>query len=322
MISQKPKVLYITNMYPHPKSINFGIFVKEQIDCLVEKFGVNAIIYFINAKERGSLEYLKSILKIFSILKKDKAIDTVHVHYGLSALFLLFFKPKAKVFITFHGADILKKQGHYIQVLLSKYIAKKADKVFILNQEMETIMKKLNVPYDILPCGVNTDFFTAYEAPKPESRSNRLILFSGDPNRVEKNYPLFKEVIDILKSKNNLVISFACIQDLTRFQVRDLLNQADCLLMTSISEGSPQVIKEALSCNLSVVSVPVGDVAIVVKDISNCFIASGYDPNELAELTNKAIMNNNPFIRETFLKKGVYENNSVCKRIFENYVTN
>lgn len=321
MKSKKPKVLYVTNMYPHSKSIYFGIFVKEQVDCLVENFGINAIIYFINAKEKGKLEYLKSIFKIFEILKKDKTIDIVHVHYGLSAFFLLFFKPKTKLFITFHGADILKKQGHYIQVLLSKYIAKKADKVFILNDEMETIMKKLNIPYEILPCGVDADFFTADFSSKEENNS-RLILFSGDPDRAEKNYPLFREVIEILKTKSNFHIAFACIKDMTRVQVRDLLNRADCLLMTSISEGSPQVIKEALCCNLSVVSVPVGDVGSVVRNVPNCFIANAYDPNELADLTIKAIASCEPFIRETFLKKGLYENNSICKRIYRNYVTN
>jgi glycosyltransferase involved in cell wall biosynthesis len=322
MDSQIPKVLYVTNMYPHPNSIYYGIFVKEQIDCLVENFGVKAKIYFINAKEKGNLEYLKSIFKISNILKKDKEIDIIHIHYGLSAFFLLFFRPKVKIFITFHGADILKKQGRYIQVLLSKFIAKKADKVFILNDEMEVIMKKLNVNYEILPCGVDADFFKIEPNIKLENENSRLILFSGDPNRFEKNFPLFQEVIEVLKTKSPYHIIFESIHNMTRVQVRKLLNRANCLLMTSISEGSPQVVKEALSCNLSVVSVPVGDVGNVIKDIPNCFIANGYEPNELASLTMKAIETRNPLIRKTFLEKGLYENKVICKRIFQNYITN
>ena len=39
------------------------------------------------------------------------------------------------------------------------------------------------------------------------------------------------------------------------------MNACDVLLLVSDAEGSPTVIKEAMACNLPVVSVPVGDVA-------------------------------------------------------------
>ena len=39
-----------------------------------------------------------------------------------------------------------------------------------------------------------------------------------------------------------------------------MLNAADCLLVTSFHEGSPNLVKEAMACGLPIVSVPCGDV--------------------------------------------------------------
>src|SRR5207248_489562 len=56
------------------------------------------------------------------------------------------------------------------------------------------------------------------------------------------------------------------------------LNAADCLALASLREGSPNVVKESLACNLPVVATDVGDVAerleqvrpsrVVTRDVS------------------------------------------------------
>ena len=45
----------------------------------------------------------------------------------------------------------------------------------------------------------------------------------------------------------------------SRQQVALLMQAVDCFLMTSFTEGSPQVIKEAMVCGCPIVSVDVGD---------------------------------------------------------------
>jgi len=59
------------------------------------------------------------------------------------------------------------------------------------------------------------------------------------------------------------------------------LNASDALLLTSMHEGSPTVVKEALACGLPVVSVDVGDVAERIEGIEGCHLASP-EPAELA----------------------------------------
>ncbi len=60
------------------------------------------------------------------------------------------------------------------------------------------------------------------------------------------------------------------------------LNAADCLLCTSDAEGSPTIIKEAMACNLPIVSVDVGDVRQRLEHVQNCLIRER-DPAALAE---------------------------------------
>jgi glycosyltransferase involved in cell wall biosynthesis len=50
-------------------------------------------------------------------------------------------------------------------------------------------------------------------------------------------------------------------------------------VLASITEGSPTVIKEAMACNLPIVSVDVGDVAEVIAGVEGCYIV---EPNAAA----------------------------------------
>ena len=56
----------------------------------------------------------------------------------------------------------------------------------------------------------------------------------------------------------------------------------DALLFVSMYEGSPNVVKEALACNLPVVSVVVGDVAERLRGVTGCVVCDTSDPDQLA----------------------------------------
>ena len=64
-------------------------------------------------------------------------------------------------------------------------------------------------------------------------------------------------------------------------------NAADVLLLTSLSEGSPNIIKEAMACNCPIVSTDVGDVKENIYNTEGCFISS-YDPSDIANKIQKA----------------------------------
>ena len=61
--------------------------------------------------------------------------------------------------------------------------------------------------------------------------------------------------------------------EISNEEIPKLLNCADVFVFASLYEGSPTVIKEALACNIPVVSVDVGDVRSVIYEINGCYIA-------------------------------------------------
>lgn len=315
-------ILFITNMYPTPVNPVGGIFVKEQVDDISKALRRTFDVFLINAKYKGNLQYLLSIIRIPALLRKNR-YDIIHIHYGFSGLFLLFFRPRARIFLTLHGADIMRQQKKYIQIWVTKRVIRKVDKVYILNKEMEDVVKPLNPNYEMLPCGVNVDFFTPAENERPPS-DTKTIIFSNDPKRTVKNFPLFEKTIELLRKRSKFTIEYRCIHKLSREEVRHLYNNADCLLMTSISEGSPQVVKEALSCNLPVVSVPVGDVSVITDNVPHCYVSKTHDAGELCDLVLEALeadMHGPHVIRKALIEKNTYDNHSITQRLLHNYTS-
>ena len=58
-------------------------------------------------------------------------------------------------------------------------------------------------------------------------------------------------------------------------------NASEIVVLTSFHEGSPNVIKEAMSCNIPIVSTDVGDVKQLIANTDGCYITS-YDPKDIA----------------------------------------
>jgi len=68
-----------------------------------------------------------------------------------------------------------------------------------------------------------------------------------------------------------------------------MMNAADCLLLTSDSEGSPTVVQEALACSLPVVSVDVGDVSQRLEGVCPSRIVER-NPEDLARAITEILI--------------------------------
>ena len=282
------RVLIVTNMYPDATRPYNGIFVSEQI-AAIKAYHPDVEFDVCNIDgAKGKIEYLKSIYYVNQRIRKGQ-YDLVHIHFGLSGLYLLSpFKTKVPTLVTFHGSDIQPAgENGLLTVCISRYVAKKTDACITLNHKMDTMVKVYNSNTFIVPCAVNTKIFYPHKVSKKQGVIQ--VVFPCNHGMAVKDYPLFCNVLEILRKRYRVKCEEKELAGLSRTQVADLFNQADVLLMTSKSEGSPQAVKEALACNLPIVSTPVGDVEYLLSGVKNCFVSQTRKEEELAHLVIRSL---------------------------------
>jgi glycosyltransferase involved in cell wall biosynthesis len=109
------------------------------------------------------------------------------------------------------------------------------------------------------------------------------VLFLANPAIAAKNYPLAQATCARLPS-----VRLRVAHDLPPDEVPVLLSAADALLFTSVSEGSPNVVKEAMAAELPVVSTAVGDTPERLRGVRGCYVRDA-DPVALADALAGAI---------------------------------
>lgn len=272
------KVLFVSS----GNSGSISPFVKEQGESL-QCHSID-IDYFL-IKGRGIIGYLKNLPILIEKIKSQK-YDLIHAHYGLSGL-LCVLQRKVPVIVTFHGGDIYQEQSSLVLLSLSWLSSMLSSWNIFVNQKIPILFKIKK--YKVIPCGIN--FITMQLIKKNEARikldleqNKKYVLFSSAFDNKIKNYFLAKQAMYICDLDVNLLE----LKGYSRKEVALLMNAVDLLLLTSISEGSPQVIKEAMACNCPIVSTDVGDVKEVIGNTEGCYISS-YKHEDVAEKIKMAL---------------------------------
>jgi teichuronic acid biosynthesis glycosyltransferase TuaC len=250
--------------------------------------------YFIKGK--GIAGYLKNSYRLRKQIKNNK-YDLIHAHYGLSYLItLLARKNKERIIVSFMGSDLLgdrAKNGKstffgYLLVLANQFFVKYSDHVIVKSNEMYS--KIVFEHKSIIPNGVDLIMYYSIDRLVAIKRvgwdpTSKHLLFMSDPSRPEKNFPLLKAALSHLQNEE---IQLHYLLNIPEEEVVFYYNASDACLLSSFHEGSPNVIKEALACNCTVVSTDVGDVKWVLGNLDGCFITS-FEPEDVAEKIKLAI---------------------------------
>jgi teichuronic acid biosynthesis glycosyltransferase TuaC len=270
------RVLVVTNMYPSPDMPAFGTFVKEQVESL-RKEGVEVDVLFVNGS-KSKLNYLWAFPRLWVRLLTGR-YDLIHAHYVFSGIIaraqLLY-----PVVLTHHGSQVFDGWQSPICRLVTRFM----DQTIVVSPEMRErghLSKSL-----VIPCGINFELFkpTPKEQARKElnlPRDKKLVLFVGEYYKFNKRWDIVQVAVKILKEKNPDV-ELVLVSKKPLAVVPKYMSACDVLVLVSNGEGSPMVIKEAMACNLPIVSVSVGDVPDVIHGTGGCYLCS-QEPHDVAE---------------------------------------
>lgn len=274
------RVLMITSEWPSPQAPYAVPFVVRQVEFL-RKAGLDVDVFHFRGAA-NPLNYLRAWFKIQKRLTKDK-YDVVHAQWGQSALLAL--PKRLPLVVTFRGSDvqgIVRANGCYsfsgkILEILSRAISLIADEVIVVSEHLARKLSKKT--FHLIPSGLDLSLFRP--VPQVDARrllglslTSKIVLFGGDTIRGEKRFSLAQSAIEQLKL-NWPDLEFIIPQGVKNSSMPLYMNAADVLLLTSLHEGSPNIVKEALACDLPVVSTDVGDVRQRIGSITGCVVCDG-----------------------------------------------
>jgi teichuronic acid biosynthesis glycosyltransferase TuaC len=280
-----------------PEGSTFMIFAKRQVASL-QKAGIISRVFYLTSRTSVSV-----LVKEFKRFKEEISVfkpDLIHAQYGTMTAFFCAITTRLPLILTFRGTDInLHPSTSFLRritgVFLSQISALKARQIMCVSDEIKGKLWWKKDFATVTPSGVDTSIFYPQDKGKVRAelgwdRNEFVVLFNSGDDPIRKRLDLAKASIKFART----------ICEPIRFEVLDgymntnlipiLMNASDCLLCTSDSEGSPNIVKEALACNLPVVSVDVGDVKERLAGVNPSRIVER-DPEEIGRAVAEMLTN-------------------------------
>lgn len=285
------RVLVVTNLWPTSNDRGYGGFVQAQMESL-RPLGVDYDLVFINGRE-SRWNYLRAISEMRRRLRAGN-YDLIHAHFGLSG-WVARCQRSVPVVVSFMGDDVLGRftrggrltlYGRCLQAS-SFVLARLVSRVIVKSHEMASKLRLSSAR--VIPNGVDLDLFRPLDRDEARKQlgldlAKRLVLFPYDPAVIGKRYDLVEAAVARgRESIPELEILKVSRVPLSRMPL--YMNAADVLVLASLTEGSPNAVKEAMAVNLPVVSVDVGDVAELIGPTEGCYLA----PRDVESLASRIV---------------------------------
>jgi teichuronic acid biosynthesis glycosyltransferase TuaC len=321
------KILYVVIAAQNvPPSIQKGDEIahvySRQLKQGMDQIGIEAH-YFPVAGTFSRWNYLKAAFALFWLsLRGDlNSYDLIHAHYGYNGVVARcqFRKP---VVLTLMGSDVYRKYERPIARVLIRLVAA----VIVPGAQMIPLID--NRAADVIPCGIDLDTFVPMDQNVMRQKLNlssdkKRVLFPYNPARAYTKRPdVIQAAVDLIEGAEMLVVFGKTSQDIAEY-----MNACDALAMASSYEGSPAAVREALACNLPIVSVDVGDVKYHVGAVGGCYMCEREPADMAAKLRQvfvdgKRLEKGREYASQFSLKAAAERTVEVYKRVLQKYGKN
>lgn len=323
------RLLMITNIWPHKERPVYGPFLQLTVEG-IRRQGIPCDVLFIRGY-RSPAAYVAGALASFLLpfAYPDKYL-LVHCHGGETSLAGRFFFG-TPVIASYLGTDILGTQvGGNVRLRAKCWLrsavlrahAATMSATTTKSLEMESLLvRSARARNTVIPDGVDRERFQPGDCARARAelgwpRDRKIVLFAGRSEASEKRLWLAQQAVSLASSQRP-DIELRIANGVPSEQMPLYYVAADCLLHTSVSEGSPNVVKEALACDLPVVATPAGDVRELLSHVDKCTICEASE-NALADALLKVFSSGQPSNgRERTEHLGI---GTIAKRTIECYI--
>jgi glycosyltransferase involved in cell wall biosynthesis len=264
------RVLVVTNMYPSAETPARGAFVLAQVAGL-ERAGVRTDVVHLDGRRRKSI-YWTGRAHVAAASRRLRP-HFVYAFYGLSGWVCL--AQSAPIVLSLAGDDVLGTPTgrggitlkSRLAMALSQWAAMRSAVVCVQSEEMRSRLwsRAVRKRAHVVPYGVDSRRF--HPGGRDEARrrlgvapDTRLVIFPNTPTEPRKRIDLARAAIEVA-ARQLPNVELRVVSGVTHDMMADHYRAADCTLLTSDWEGSPNVVKESLFCGTPVVTTDVGDVS-------------------------------------------------------------
>ena len=306
----------------------------DDVDFQIGLMGANyGIPNYIELLDRSVLD-LKCLFQLSSLVKKYK-IDIIHVHdlkTTILGAFLKLLNPQVKIMHTAHGwiinsrLDSIKQQIQYQMLklyplhiavsnatknlMIASGINEKKIKILYNSidtsywrkeDNISTLRKEYNIPQETPVIGTVGRLSIEKDIPTFLNVAQKVLKIKSDSIFFIVGDGKGPIVNDLKKLTKKMGIDKSVIFTGHRTDLKNIYGDLDVFLMTSLTEGLPNTVLEAMAMEVPVVATSVGGLPELIDSPLNGFLYNPGNSEEMAEKIIELLLNKN--IREKITKK-------------------